>query len=154
VVQLSIHLSAGPELEMARELCAYGRRLSMRYQYAGEPPFENQYEDYARYLAVLAGDNPAEGIAHFRAKVENADPNDSGTFPAEVLVNLLVRANRPREALQVARRFLARPDANGRPSCPSIAELCRQTNDYQTLTEVAREQGDPVHFLAGLLMSG
>jgi hypothetical protein len=151
VVQLSIHLSGGPALEMARELCAYGQRLSPRYQYAGEPPFENQYQDYAHYLAVLAGDNPEEGIAHFRAKVEKADPNEVGTFPAEVLVNLLVRINRPREALEISRRYLTRPDANGRSGCPGIAELCRLTGDYRTLAAVAREQGDPVHFLAGLL---
>jgi hypothetical protein len=150
IVQLSIHLSAGPELEMARELCAYGQRLSPRYQYAGEPPFENQYQDYAHYLAVLAGD-PEAGIEHFRTKLEKSDPNEVGTFPAEVLVNLLVRINRPREALAIARRYLTRPDVNGRPNCPSIVELCRLTNDYQTLAEVAREQGDPVHFLAGLL---
>jgi hypothetical protein len=31
--------------------------------------------------------------------------------------------------------------------------LCQQTGEYRTLAEVAREQGDPVHFLAGLLAS-
>jgi hypothetical protein len=32
-----------------------------------------------------------------------------------------------------------------------VAELCQKVNDYGTLAEVAREQGDPVHFMAGLL---
>ena len=50
----------------------------------------------------------------------------------------------------MARRYLAHAD-NPSPSCPSITELCRQTNDYVALAEVAREQGDPVHFMAGLL---
>ncbi|HEV3119345.1 MAG TPA: hypothetical protein VGY58_19980 [Gemmataceae bacterium] len=150
VVQMSIHLSPCPELNLARELCEYGQRLSPRFQSAGDPPFENQYRDYRVYLAVLAGDNVDEGIAHFRAKVETADPETIGTYPAEVLVNLLVRINRPNEALAIARRHLAGSD-NRSPSCPSISELCRQTNDYRTLAEVAREQGDPVHFIAGLL---
>ena len=150
VVQMSVHLPPGPELDKARELCAYGLRLSHRFQYAGEPPFENQYRDYGIYLDVLAGERVEEGIAHFRAKAENADPETVGTFPAEVLVNLLVRLNRPVEALAIARRFLAKTE-NTRPSCPTIAELCREVNDYQTLAAVAREQGDPVHFLAGLL---
>ncbi len=150
IVQMSIHLPPCPELNMARELCAYGQRLSPRFQYAGDPPFEEQYRDYGVYLSILAGDKVEEGIAHFRAKAENADPNTVGTFPAEVLVNLLVRLNRKAEALAVARRFLAGAE-NSRPSCPSIAELCKQTNDYRTLAEVAREQGDPVHFMAGLL---
>jgi hypothetical protein len=153
VVQMSIHLHPGPELNMARELCAYGQRLSPRFKYASEPPFDDQYRDYGIYLSVLAGDAIEEGIAHFRAKAESADPNTVGTFPAEVLVNLLVRLNRLDEALAVARRHLTGAD-NTRPSCPSIAELCRQTNNYRTLAEVAREQGDPVHFLAGLLAAG
>jgi len=101
---------------------------------------------------VLAGDKVDEGIAHFRSKAENADPETIGTFPAEVLVNLLLRINRPAEALQVARQFLTKPQSTP-PSCPSIVELCRQTRDYKTLAEVAREQGDPVHFMAGLLAS-
>jgi hypothetical protein len=150
IVQMSVHLAPGAELDMARELCAYGQRLSPRFQYAGDPPFEEQYRDYGIYLSVLAGDKVDEGIAHFRAKAENADPETIGTFPAEVLVNLLVRIDRPAEALQVARQFLTKPQSTP-PSCPSIVELCRQTRDYKTLAEVAREQGDPVHFMAGLL---
>jgi hypothetical protein len=150
IVQMSIHLSPCPELNMARELCEYGERLSPRFQYAGDPPFQEQYRDYGVYLSILAGDKVEEGIAHFRAKAESADPDAVGTYPAEVLVNLLVRLNRKAEALALARRFLAGIE-NSRLSCPSIAELCKQTNDYRTLAEVAREQGDPVHFMAGLL---
>jgi hypothetical protein len=96
------------------------------------------------------GENVEEGLAHFRAKVEKADPENDGTFPAEVLVNLLLRLGRPAEALAVARRHLT--GATGRPlSCPGIVELCQQAGDYAALAEVAREQGDPVHYLAGML---
>jgi hypothetical protein len=42
VVQMSMHLSAGPDLDLARQLCAYGRRLPMRLQFPGDPPFEEQ----------------------------------------------------------------------------------------------------------------
>jgi hypothetical protein len=150
VVQMSIHLEPCEELQRARELCAYGLRLAPRLQYAGEPPFENQYRDYGIYLAILAGDQVEEGLAHFRAQVENADPETVGSFPAQVLVNLLLRLDRPREALDVARRHLADVQ-NQRLSCPSITELCQRVRDYRTLAEVAREQGDPVHFVAGLL---
>jgi hypothetical protein len=150
VVQMSIHLTPGEELSMARELCAYGRRLAPPFRYAGDPPFEDPYRDYGIYLDILAGHRVEEGLAHFRAKAESADPETVGTYPAQVLVNLLVRLKRPAEALAIARRYLAGAD-NQPISCPSIPELCRQTNDYRTLAEVAREQGDPVHFLAGLL---
>jgi hypothetical protein len=150
VVQMSTQLPPGPELEMARELCAYGARLPTRLRYNSDPPFEDQYRDYGVYLATLAGDNVEEGIAHFRAKAESADPETVGSFPAEVLVNLLLRLGRNAEALAVARKHLAGVDSR-RLSCPAIAELCQRANDYRTLAEVAREQGDPVHFLAGLL---
>jgi hypothetical protein len=151
VVQMSMYLSPGEELSMARELCAYGQHLSSRFQYQTDPPFENLYHDYGVYLAILAGDDVDNGLEHFRAKVENAD-EDSGTRPAEVLVNLLVRLNRPAEALSVARRHLAAPDGR-QLACPGIPELCQRARDYATLAEVAREQSDPVHFLAGLLLS-
>jgi hypothetical protein len=150
VTQMSLNLPRCDELRLARELCLYGERLAPRFQYAAEAPFDNQYRDYGVYLAILAGENVEEGLAHFRAKAENADPENEGTFPAEVLVNLLLRLGRPAEALAVARRHLA--GVTGRPlSCPGIVELCQQAGDYAALAEVAREQGDPVHYLAGLL---
>jgi hypothetical protein len=153
VVQMSIHLTPGEELNMARELCEYGQRLSSRFQYSSDPPFDDQYRDYGVFLAILAGDRVDEGIAHFRAKADSADPETVGTYPAQVLVNLLLRLDRPRQALEVARQHLAVPDSQPL-SCPSITELCQRTHDYQALAEVARQQGDPVHFMAGLLAAG
>lgn len=150
VLQMSLQLPAGEELNLARELCAYGKKLSPRFQYPSDPPFENQYHDYAVFLDIVAGEEVEEGLAHFRAKVENADPDTVGTGPAEILVNLLLRLNRPKEALALARRHLAADD--NRPlSCPSLPDLCQKANDYEALTEIARDKGDSVHYLAGLL---
>jgi hypothetical protein len=149
VVQMSLQLSPGEELNLARELCLYGEKLPATFQYSN-PPFEDQYRDCGIYLALLAGDEVEEGIAHFRAKADKADAETVGTFPAEVLVNLLLRLDRPQEALAVARQRLAVTD--DRPlSCPTAAELCQRIEDYRTLAEVARENGDPVQFMAGLL---
>lgn len=150
VVQFSLHLPAGPELELAREMCAYGKKLSSRFQYPGDPPFENQYHDYAYYLDVLAGENVEAGLAHFRDKLAQCDLQEVGTAPAEVLVNLLLRVDRAAKALAVARQYLAGSDSR-MMACPSITELCQRAGDFRTLAEVAREQGDAVHFLAGLL---
>jgi hypothetical protein len=152
VAQMSLHLMPGPELEMARELCAYGQRLSGRFVNPGDPPFEDQYRAIGLYLGILAGDRVEEGLDYFRAQAEQADPETVGTYPAQVLVNLLLRLDRPAEALATARKYLAGAD-NRQLSCPSIVELCQKVGDYRTLAEVAREQGDPVHFLAGLLAS-
>ncbi len=150
VVQMSMHLAPCPELEMARELCLYGQHLSGRFVNPGDPPFEDLYRAIGIYLAILAGDNVEEGLEYFRRQAKEADPETIGTYPAQVLVNLLLRLDRPAEALAVARKYLATTD-NRQLSCPSIVELCRKVGDYRTLAEVAREQGDPVHFLAGLL---
>jgi hypothetical protein len=150
VVQMASNLSPCPELELARDLCAYGQRLSTRFQYNTDPPFEDQYKDYGIFLGIIAGDQVEEGLAHFRAKVENADPETVGTYPAEVFVNLLLRLNRPAEALDIARRYLANADEN-RLSCPNLVELCQRTKDYAALADIARQQGNPVHFLAGLI---
>jgi hypothetical protein len=170
VVQMSIHLgpvpagasddrearvrewveAGGPELELARELCEYGSHLSGRFLGSHDPPFEDYYRAHGIYLAVLAGDKVEEGLDYFRAQADKADPQEVGTYPAEVLVNLLLRLGRGPEALAVARKHLA--GADGRQlTCPGISELCQKVRDYRTLAEVAREHGDPVHFLAGLL---
>lgn len=150
VVQMSMHLPPCAELEMARELCEYGQHLSGRFINPGDPPFEDQYRAIGIYLAILAGDNVEEGLNYFHKQAEQADPETIGTYPAQVLVNLLLRLERPAEALAVARKYLAAAD-NRQLSCPSLVELCQKVGDFRTLAEVAREQGDTVHFLAGLL---
>jgi hypothetical protein len=152
VVQLAERLSSGPELELVRELCDYGSHLTGRFANRGDPPFENLYQGYGNYFAVLAGGDVEKSLDYFRAQADAADPETVGTYPAEVLVNLLLRLDRPTEALAAARKHLAKVD-NRRLTCPGIAELCQQVKDYRTLAEVAREQGDAVHFMAGLLAS-
>jgi hypothetical protein len=150
VAQMSLSLTPCPELALARELCAYGQRLSGRFINPGDPPFEDQYRAYDLYLSALTGENIEGALSYFREQVEKTDAEEASTFPAEVLVNLLMRLDHPAEALAVARKHLATVDPR-RLTCPSITELCQKTNDFRTLAEVAREQGDPVHFLAGLL---
>jgi hypothetical protein len=146
IVQMSIHLSDRRDLSLARELCAYGQRLSDRLRYPGDPPFEDQYRDYDAYLAILAGDQVEEGIDHFRKKVETADPETVGVYPAVVFVNLLVRLERPAEALAVARRGSAPcrilpsrrtrlPRASSPPTNSSPAP-CRSKNKH-------RDRGKP-----------
>jgi hypothetical protein len=153
VVQMSTQLEACAELKLARELCAYGKRLSPRFGFNADPPFEDQYVDYDAFLSILTGEDVAGGLAHFHKKADEADPETIGSFPAEVLVNLLLRLERPKEALAVARKHLARLGEQ-RLSCPSIVDLCKQSGDYQALAEVAREQGNPVNFVAGIIAAG
>lgn len=152
VTQMSIFLPPGEEMGLARELCAYGQCLSPRFQYPGDPPFDDPYRDYGVYLAIVAGENVDAGLAHFYHKLANLDPDMIHTLPAEVLVNLLLRIGRPVEALAVARKHLEGADER-QLSCPSVSELCRRVGDYRALAEVARQRGDPVSFVAGLILA-
>lgn len=149
VVQMSMQIDPCEELKLARDLCAYGVHLSSRFQFPSDPPFENQYRDFDHYLSVLTGENVEGGLVHFRSKLEKAE-DDMGTFPAEVLINLLLRVDRPKEAVEVARKYLSHV-TEARLSCPNLVELCQRTGDYRTLAEVAREQGHPINFLAGMI---
>lgn len=150
VVQMATQLDKCEELTVARDLCAYGMKLSPRFRYQSEPPFEDQYADYDQYLAILTGEDVEAGLAHFRAKVDANPPATAGTFPTEIYVNLLLRLGRESEALDVVRKHLA-PLGEMRLSCPSLVELVQQTKRYDVLAQVAREQGNAVNFVAGLI---
>jgi hypothetical protein len=63
---------------------------------------------------------------------------------------LLLKTARRREAVAVARRYLANVEER-RLTCPSVLELCERAKDYGALAEVARAQDNPVHFVAGLI---
>lgn len=152
VVQMATQLDNCEELALARDLCAYGKKLSPRFRYQSEPPFEDQHADYDKYLAILTGEDVEGGLAHFRAKVEANDPATMGTFPTEIYVNLLLRLGRDEEALEVVKKYLA-PLGDVRLSCPNLVELCQQTKRYDILAEAARSQGNPVNFLAGVIAS-
>ncbi len=150
VVQMSLALPVCDELHKARDLSVYGQKLPAHLHYAGEPPFENFHEAHRHYLDALLGERVDDAIAYFRDKLEAYEPDQIGSLPAEVLINLLVRVGKPAEAAQVARRHL-RPSEGMRGASPSLAELCRLAGNYENMIEAAREQNDPVHFLAGLL---
>jgi hypothetical protein len=150
VIQMSSQLDTIADLKLARELCKYGQKLSTRFGFQTDPPFENLYADYDVFLSILIGDDVDKNLDHFRKKAADADPETVGPYPAEVLVNLLLRIGRPTEALEVSRRFLA-ANAEVRHTCPSFVELCQQTKSFQALAEVSREQGNPINFTAALL---
>jgi hypothetical protein len=148
VVQFSLELDASPERKRARELCAYGEKLSDSFKFASDPPFEKTYADYKVLLDVLDGHNVEAGLKHFREKIDPAAAEGS-TFPAEVYVNLLLKLDRKAEALAVAKKYLT--GENRQLSCPGVYELCQQAGDFGGLADAARTRGDGVNFLAGLI---
>jgi hypothetical protein len=150
VVQMATQLENCDELQLARDLCAYGMKLSPRFRYQADPPFEDQYADYDKYLAIFTQEDVEGGLAHFRAKITQHDPKTAGTFPTEIYVNLLMRLGRQEDALAIVRTYIV-PLGEVGLNCPGLVELCQQTQRYDVLQEVAREQGNAVNFVAGLL---
>jgi hypothetical protein len=150
VVQLSIHLKSRQTLRLALELTAYGMQLAEIYQFRGEPPFENIYEDHSVYLKALLGEEVAGAVAHFEGKVAGADPDRDGTAAAELLVTLLCRLELYAEALEAFRKYLAEED----PSylrCPSMLQLCQLAGDFDALKQASQERGDLLSFAAAAL---
>jgi hypothetical protein len=137
-------------LRRAVEMAEYSRHLNEQFQYKGEPPFENPCVDYGIFLRALLGENEDEAVAHFRQKMEAADPERTGTRPAEVLVELLARLGRFPEAIRISEERLAGV-STAYLTCPNTRELCQMAGDFAQLMETSRRQGDLLSFAAGLL---
>jgi hypothetical protein len=149
VVQMSTYLPPGPENALARELCIYGCKLSPGLQGNNDSPFDENYQDYLAFLNVIASVDVESGLERFRLKAER-EAEEGATYPAQVYVNLLLRANRPAEALTAAKKYLLTQDDRNM-ICPGVGELARRSGDYESMAEAARARNDPVGFLAGLI---
>jgi hypothetical protein len=150
VIRFSSDVTDRETLAMSVELTEYGRRLSSLFQYKGHPPFDNIYVDYGIYMRANLGDEVDAAIAHFRTKVEAADPNEIGSGPAQVLVNLLARLGRYSEAVEASIKYLSDADPS-QLSCPTVVQLCEKAGDQARLRELAREHGDLLSFTAAIL---
>jgi hypothetical protein len=155
VVRMAPLLTDPEALGLAIELTDYGRNLSGRHRYEGEPPFENLYEDHGLYLRALRGENVEEAVAHFRAKLPPPDPDGSPseTLPAQVLVRLLERVGRLEEAIAVAAEHLADVPESWL-ACTPLPVLCRRANRPDLLAKAARQRGDLVQYAAAILQEG
>lgn len=150
VCQMSMYLSPGAENDLARDLCEYGRRLSPNIRGGGgDAPFEELYEDFLPFLNVVAGVNVEEGLGRFKAKAER-EAAEGASYAAQVYINLLVRVNKLREALDAAKAMLANED-DRTLICPGVGELAKRLNDFEAMAEAAKARNDAVGFLAGLI---
>lgn len=150
VVQFAIELDPCSETELALDLCTYGQKLAPRYRFGSEPPFEDNYADYAVYFRTLLGRDEDAGLAHFRAKAEAAGAHPEESAPAQVYVHLLAARGRWADAVAAFGRYLTHVDPR-RLACPTANELCQKLGDFAPLAEIQLRRGDPVQYLAALL---
>jgi hypothetical protein len=153
VVRMSTIVHDRAVIALAADLTEYGRRLSPRLVFEGQPPFEQIFDDHRIYLRAILGHDVDSAIAHFQAKVDEAARLDGdAAISAQALVNLLVRLDRLGPAIDVAAVHLA-GFTEGMLTCPTVAQLCQRAKDPERLARLAREHGDLVNFAAGLLQS-
>ena len=149
VVQMSTNLPPGAGVNFARELCAYGRKLAPNLQGNNDAPFDENYDDYLAYLNVIAGEKVEEGLKRFEAKAAR-EAAEGATYAAQVYINLLLKADRPAEALAAAKRFLLAEDDRNL-ICPGVNELAKRAGDFAALSEAAKARNDAVGYLASLI---
>jgi hypothetical protein len=150
VIRAAAILSDRSSLEKGLELCEYGRRLPRDFQHPDRPPFTDFYADYRIFIQALLGTGVDGAIRYFTQKVPRGGDEDSVRFPAEVLVYLLYRTGKYREAIEAHIQHLpnARP---GSSVAPSLLELCDRAGDHAKLLEKAREKDDLLQYAAGLV---
>ena len=153
IVRYSTESTDPTVLGLALELTDYGRRLSPELQYKGDPPFEDLYADNAIYLRALMGEQVDDCIAHFEAKAASYDYEQMGTYPAQIVVRMLVRLGRLPQAVETYERFCSGADPMYL-HCPPYEQLCLMAGDYGRLREIAQKDGDPLRYLAARIAGG
>lgn len=150
VIGFAVDLENESAIRLALELCEYGVHLSAQFKMRGDPPFEAIYRDHAIYLHALLSDDLESAIEHFREKILMQEDPMRAIQCAQVLVGLLVRHERYREAVQITLEHLT-----GIPpshlACPNLFQLCQLAGDSDRLKELARERGDLLSFAAGAI---
>jgi len=152
VVRFAPDLLDEGAIRLALELCDYGAHLSAQFKMRGEPPFEDIYRDHAIYLRALLGEDVDAAVAHFQAKIAAYDDPLSAIRSAQVLVGLLVRRERFKDAMQISLEYLRGADPN-QLACPTLFQICQLAGDAKWLKELARAQGDLLIFAAGAIQS-
>jgi hypothetical protein len=150
VLRLACDLDDRETLKLAVEIADYATHLGPMFQYEEDPPFNRAYEDRAVYLRALLGEDVDHAARHFEEKAERFDPQEYGTRPGEVLVNLQLRLGRLADAIKAYQQYVDGAEAQER-SCPSLVELCQMAGDFERLKQLAQAQADPLSYMAAVL---
>lgn len=139
-------------LQMAWELTQYGRRLHQSLQYPGDEPFVDFYPAHASFFGALLGRSVESSLSVFQRKARASDPQQQGTEPLEVYVDLLDRVGRPTDALRAAIQ-LAPTELPASRLAPLLLDLANKADDYQPVIDYCLEKGDALGFAAARVSS-
>jgi hypothetical protein len=150
VIRYSVDLTDLESLGLASELAEYGTHLAAMFHERSDPPFDNLYADHGIYLRAMRGEDVDAAVAHFRKKIEACDPEETGSGPFQVMVNLLARLKRYEEAIEISQRYLSDVPAS-ELGCPTLVQLCSLAGDPSRLRQVARDRGDILNYTAAAI---
>jgi hypothetical protein len=143
VVRLSRNVSLPKHLEMARDLARYGSRLPEDFQYPGDTPFESTFADHLVWFQGLLDEcekDVQDAIDLLNSKSEKCHELEL-PMVVETLVDFLVKANRPAEALEVAlERLAGKFEPVG--VAPGLFEIATTDELRERLSRFFEEKGD------------
>ena len=152
VVRLARSIEApAEELELARQLAVYGSRLDRQLQYGAAAPFSDYYAAHIHFFNVLLGKQADDGLAYFRKQLDAEPDERDKPLLAFVLIDLLMRAGRLDEAVELAATYYVQFGEDGDFS---FDDLCAKAGRLDVLKRVRREQGNLVGYAAALLREG
>jgi hypothetical protein len=151
VVQMGSIVRGDAALRQLVDLCRYGEKLASQFAFSSDPPFDDGYPDYRAQYELLLGINVDPHIQRFTDKAKSAMA-EGMTYPCHVLVELLGRLGRDRDALAVAMAMMASQNP-AEFGGPNLTELARKVNDHAAVAQLARAANDPVTFLAAVIAS-
>jgi len=141
------------ELIMSLSISEYGRLLSAQHRPSPRAPFEDGFDDHARYARALLGQNADATADHFRSKLPMYQGSTTDLYPAEMVLLLFWRLGRKDEALDIWQNYLSarQPELPGACS-PSFYEMCAETKSFYRWTEAARQHDDITAWAAARIM--
>jgi hypothetical protein len=138
-------------LKLALDITAYGRQLHPQYQYPGEEPFLDLYPASAAFFRALLGQQVESGIRYFTQKADAVDQSQYGTVAIEVLIDLMSRCGKHREAMAVyAKRLPAGTRTMG--IAPTLLQLSQRIGDYEPMQAICLERDDLLGYAAAILL--
>lgn len=150
-VRAARDVPAPETVDLALELCEYGRRLRRDHYHDPRDPFDDFHGDHRIWLKAARGEGVDGAIRYFRQRAERAGPGAEGSHPrGEVLVALLARCGRSAEAASAYLEFLSDVEPP-LEIAPSLEEICEAAGDFRPLTELAERRGDLLLFTTSLV---
>ncbi len=139
-------------LKLALDITAYGRQLHPQYQYPGEEPFLDLYPASAAFFRALLGQQVDAGIRYFMQKADAVDPAQFGTVAVEVLIDLMSRCGKHREAMAVyAKRLPAGTRTMG--IAPTLLQLSQRIGDFEPMQSICQQRDDLLGYAAAILQA-